>query len=204
MCFFLPVLITSWWQKHAADTHLLRCPLHVLDALVGFTSETLISCFNDPLSFIVYSNGPVFSCMVHHIINGPCWVMHPWWKIRSISFVIFLLSCLEAAEHDARLPVLTSSQSIHLLCSPHMSPPSLLVFIFLLPRGVILSDITPPSGQMLKLKHAIHQPTDIWVAQQICAMTQQRRFWMEVYTHTHNVHTHSRASVPGAVWPFYS
>lgn len=70
----------------------------------------------------------------------------------------------EATECDVCISVQNFIHFLHLLCctvahSLHLSPPSLLVFIFFLPHGVMLTDITSPSGQMLKLNHAIHQPT---------------------------------------------
>ena len=117
--------------------------------------------------------------------------MHPWCKITSASFMIFLVSYPEATEHKVGLSV-QHFHFLHLVCSPsahtlRLSPPSLLVFIFLLPWGVILTDIAPPAGQMLKLKHAIHQPKDTWVAQQTGALTSKRHSYVQ-FMHTH-IHT---------------
>lgn len=89
-------------------------------------------------------------------------LMHPWCKIRPLSFVI--LPHPEATEHEVCISVQNFIHFLHLLCCTvahglHLSPPSLLVFIFLLPHGGMLKDITSPSSQMLKRNHAIHQPT---------------------------------------------
>lgn len=79
---------------------------------------------------------------------------------------MFLISHPEAIKHKVCLSVQKSILFPNLHYSPsahslHLSPPSLLVvvFIFLPPHGVIFTGITPPSGQMLKVNYTIHQPT---------------------------------------------
>lgn len=80
-------------------------------------------------------------------------LIHSCWTSSPESFVIFLLYSVLRLEVSVSFPLFTLQP-----CCP--SPPTLLAFIFFSLWGVILPDIATRPGQMLKLKYAIHQPTD--------------------------------------------
>lgn len=57
------------------EHHIQQTSLHSGDAPLSFTSFTVKWCFNDPLNFKVYPNGPVLSWpsvpLTGRVVNAP-------------------------------------------------------------------------------------------------------------------------------------
>lgn len=138
-------IISRNWLAFSHETHNVDVP-------PCFNSKAVQWCFNEPLTFTVHSNGPVLSWLtvplMVHVVNAFLLDEQP----RIICDISFVFRS-EALSLSVSFPRFTLQP-----CCP--SPPTLLAFIFFLLWGVILTDITTRPGQMLKLKYAIHQPTD--------------------------------------------
>lgn len=151
------------------------CPQRSSNLPVGSRSLVVKLSVNGPLNSIAYSNGPFFSWLhvpfLGHFFNASL----TWDRVTSIRDISFLpeapgrsLSLLIQLFHPPPITALAfltkASTCLH---------PGSWYLLFFLPWGRIHPDISPPSGQLLKLKQAIHQHTDKQVAQQTGPMTVQ-------------------------------